>query len=108
MEIIIFIIAIVVFITKMQKKAISQGKKADTNPPSHPPIRQQTVPNQSRRATIPNQSRPTAVPNQPRAEKTGVQLKEEIWSRLSEESKAKMLHRDTYQQMPLKDLLKNI
>ena len=85
MEIIIIIIIIAVLISKSQKKAQAQAKEAQNNTKNQPPVR------------------PQSVTRQTRTEKTAAQLKDEIWSRLSEESKAKMLYRDTYQQMAFDD-----
>lgn len=72
MELIIFIIIIAVIISKNSKKKISKQ-------------------------AVPNQSKSRVKPNVQRAEKTAAQLKQEIWNRLSEESKAKMGNRDMTQ-----------
>jgi len=69
MELIIFIIIIAVVISNNKKK-------------------------KQRNHAIPNQPRQQSVPNVQRIEKTAAQLKNEIWERLSEESKAKMRNRD--------------
>ena len=107
MEIIIFFIVIAVIISNAKKKAAAQAKAEVIDTTKKPHVKRQTLYNQSRQETVPNQARRQTVPNQPRTEKSAIQLKEEIWSRLSEESKAKMSQRDTYQQMTLNDLPKN-
>ncbi len=89
MEIIIFIIFVVIAISKNNKK---------NNPRQSVPNQQrvQTMPNQQRAQAVPNQSRNsyTSTPNTPRTQKSAAELKQEIWERLSEESKAKMRDRD--------------
>lgn len=81
MEVIIFIIIIAI--------VVSNSKKNNSS-------KHQAVPNQPRNqsVTAPNQSRYQTTPNTPRTGKTSAQLKEEIWERLSEESRAKFQNRD--------------
>lgn len=103
MEILIIIIAIVGFIIKAQNKATNQAKGAGSNQPNQPAVGQ-SVPSQKRTTTTPNQPRPRTVQEPSISGKTAAQLKEEIWSRLSEESKAKMSNPNTYQQKKSSDV----
>jgi len=120
MEIIIFIIIIISIIVKNNAKKTSNKttNNANNNGSNYSNNYQRTqyVSNQSRRPSVPNEPRRQSVPNQPRREvapnrpnsgKSSVQLKEEIWARLSEESKAKIKSRSEYQQMTLSDLQRN-
>jgi hypothetical protein len=106
MEIVIFIIVILAFIIKSQKKAADQAKETGNNKPNQPPTRPIATPNQQRTVATPNQQRPRVTSDASASGKTAAQIKEEIWSRLSEEAKAKMSNRDTYQQMTFDDTQK--
>ena len=87
MEIIIFIIFIIFAIVKASEKQnnINRNTQNRTNGTYVDP----------RSYQAPNNTRGASVPNQQRQGKTAAQLKDEIWERLSEESKAKMLNRGT-------------
>lgn len=82
MEIIIFFIIFIVIVVKNAGKS-SQQTKPNVQ-------RQPTVANQPRAQQTPNRYQTTAS-NMSYSQKSAAQLKEEIWNRLSEESKAKML-----------------
>ena len=75
MELIFFIIIMIVVVTKNSAK--KEGRK-------------EVVPNQSRTQAVPNQVRRQTAASTQYSTKSAAQLKEEIWTRLSEESKAKM------------------
>lgn len=90
MEIIVLIFVFIVIAIKNSEKQGS-GKK---RPPSVPnQSKNKVVPNQSKTKVVLNQTRPQTVSSVQRMEKTAAQLKEEIWSRLSEESKSKISNR---------------
>ena len=102
MELIIFIIIIVVVIISNSSKQNANNAKRVSNSGSaqisRPQARQtQAVPNQARVQTVPNQARRQVQPNVQNTGKSAAQLKNEIWERLSEESKAKMLNRGNSQ-----------
>ena len=78
MELIIFIIIIAVVISKSKKQ---KGWR-------------ELIAEQTRSQTMQNQPRYQSVQNTQRSTKNAAELKNEIWERLSEESRAKMVNRD--------------
>lgn len=90
MEVIVLIFIFIVIAIKNSEKQGSSKKRSPAVPNQS---KNKVVPNQAKTKVVLNQTRPQTASSVQRMEKTAAQLKEEIWARLSEESKAKISNR---------------